>query len=71
MGFSEFFNKPFMDHVLAIENERGCFNPDVNQKRRQKRKANIDDEGCINHTNGLGLSTLSLYLRYLIEEKTC
>lgn len=55
-----------MKHVMKMQAENGCFKNQFSPSHRQKRKANLDKEGCVDHTNGLGASTLSIYLRYLL-----
>lgn len=72
-GFMEFMPRKWMEHVLSIQTNDGCFgiflkqNSQKNELRRKKREANLMKYGCLDHTTGLGAAVLSLFLRLLDE----
>ncbi|XP_018322671.1 UPF0764 protein C16orf89 homolog [Agrilus planipennis] len=69
-GFTEFFNDRWIQHVLKIQKENGCFSSNqdstnivVHRKRRNSNQISIE---CTDHTTGLAAAVLSLILRYLL-----
>ncbi|GJQ73453.1 putative UPF0764 protein C16orf89 homolog [Trypoxylus dichotomus] len=62
-GFIEVLTDPFIEHILSLQAKSGCFK--LNQENtREKRESNLLDHGCADHTTGLGVSALSVILRY-------
>ncbi|XP_017772150.1 PREDICTED: uncharacterized protein LOC108559392 isoform X1 [Nicrophorus vespilloides] len=70
-GYDNFFEDSLVSHVLQIQTPFGCFRiPEALFETNGddlKRTANIIKHGCNDHTTGLGISTLSLILRYLLK----
>ncbi|KAF2904625.1 hypothetical protein ILUMI_01563 [Ignelater luminosus] len=70
-GFMEFMTRRWMEHVLSIQTNDGCFGIFLKrgfrkiELRRKKREANLMKFGCLDHTTGLGAAVLSLFLRFL------
>ncbi|XP_022917139.2 UPF0764 protein C16orf89 homolog isoform X1 [Onthophagus taurus] len=66
-GFSEFFSSKIIDHILNIQDDLGCFGIEKDFVGRIKRESNFFNDGCTDHATGLGLSALSLILRFILR----
>lgn len=62
-GFEEFMQANILEAALALQQESGCYGSVAN-KLRAKRESNLIDGSCVDHTTGLGASTLALLLKY-------
>lgn len=49
--------------AISLQQNDGCYGA-VADGLRVKREANVIGENCVDHTTGLGASTLSLFLKY-------
>nr|XP_022916752.1 UPF0764 protein C16orf89 homolog [Onthophagus taurus] len=70
-GYKNFITSEIIDYVLSIQKPSGCFGVDSGNKitkktTRLKRESNLLPDNCIDHTTGLGVSTLTSILRYLL-----
>ncbi|KAK5641239.1 hypothetical protein RI129_009786 [Pyrocoelia pectoralis] len=70
-GFLEFFQPSWIEHVLRLQSQFGCFGTlaDETEMVRTKREANYIKFGCTDHATGLAAATLSLFLRILLLTK--
>lgn len=64
-GYGEFLKLSWMESILNSQAPEGCYGDGSSNKGRAKREANSIEYGCVDHTTGLGASTLSAYLRFL------
>lgn len=69
-GYAEFLsNKKWIEHLLSKQDEElGCFVEKA--PRRARRNANVLQNGCVDHSTGVGIALYSLVLRYLTEVDT-
>ncbi|XP_044252684.1 UPF0764 protein C16orf89 homolog isoform X2 [Tribolium madens] len=65
-GYADFLKFEWLEKILQVQHDSGCFPVRV-QNRRRKRETNEFEDGCADHTTGLGAAVLSLYLNYLIK----
>lgn len=68
-GYEEFFEKKWLIQILSWQNPHGCYQSTAQLSPRVKRTSNVIDYGCSDHTTGLGMATISLYLNYLLYLK--
>ncbi|KAK9703243.1 protein of unknown function (DUF4735) [Popillia japonica] len=66
-GYAEFLKDDFTSHILALQSENGCFKV-YPYNSRSRRETNILEHGCADHTTGLGVSALSIILRYQLTK---
>ncbi|KAJ8948441.1 hypothetical protein NQ318_007964, partial [Aromia moschata] len=68
-GYTDFFKHKWLFYILKSQKPNGCFSAilEDNLKTRIKRDTNIFEDGCADHTTGLGAAVLSLYYNYIIK----
>ncbi|XP_030750999.1 UPF0764 protein C16orf89 homolog [Sitophilus oryzae] len=69
-GYKEFFQSNWLYHIIKAQKGTGCF-PDKlgdNLKSRVKKAMTYFDDGCNDHSTGLGAAVLGLYYNYLVKE---
>ncbi|XP_022919123.1 UPF0764 protein C16orf89-like [Onthophagus taurus] len=65
-GYGEFLIERWRSKPIIWQTENGCYKDSLELKNQKyRRTANVIEFGCIDHTTGLGLATLSLNARYL------
>lgn len=64
LGIKEFLNGYWMHKILEWQTPYGCY--ESLSKMKSKRTSNIIDQGCTDHSTGLGAATIALYLRFLL-----
>ncbi|CAH1154677.1 unnamed protein product [Phaedon cochleariae] len=72
-GYSEFFTNRWLHYILKSQEASGCFSAiltDNLKTRIKKRNMNIFEDGCVDHTTGLGAAALSLYYNFIIKESS-
>lgn len=67
-GFEEFMQDNILEAAMSLQQDDGCYGA-VADGLRVKREANVIDENCVDHTTGLGASTLSLFLKYYSQKQ--
>ncbi|XP_048520248.1 UPF0764 protein C16orf89 homolog isoform X1 [Dendroctonus ponderosae] len=69
-GFSEFIQNDWLFHILKSQRFSGCFVDHLTDelKSRIKRDVNYFEDGCNDHTTGLGAAVLGLYYVYIVNE---
>nr|CAI5860567.1 unnamed protein product [Callosobruchus analis] len=69
-GYSEFLQNKWLYYILKSQRPSGCFPAflDDSLKTRMKRNSNTLDDGCVDHTTGLGAAVLALHYNYIIKE---
>lgn len=68
-GFQEFLNEDWAEHILHIQRPAGCFGPSPpSTGRRSKREMNYLTNDCTDHTTGLGVAGLTLFLEYFFKD---
>ncbi|XP_051169011.1 UPF0764 protein C16orf89 homolog isoform X2 [Leptopilina boulardi] len=67
-GYLEFINDHWLNIILNWQEPSGCFSASPKtHKSRTRRSSNVIDFGCENHTTGLGVGTIALFIRHYIE----
>nr|XP_023023504.1 UPF0764 protein C16orf89 homolog [Leptinotarsa decemlineata] len=69
-GYTEFFQTKWLYYILDSQRNSGCFAAILTDKRKSKIKRNINvfEDGCADHTTGLGMAALSLYYNFIVKE---
>ncbi|CAH1978281.1 unnamed protein product [Acanthoscelides obtectus] len=69
-GYTEFLQNKWLYYILKSQRSSGCFPAflDDSLKTRMKRNSNTLDDGCVDHTTGLGAAVLALHYNYIIKE---
>ncbi|KAJ8935098.1 hypothetical protein NQ314_012994 [Rhamnusium bicolor] len=69
-GYADFLKNKWLFYILKTQRPTGCF-PAIlkdNLKTRIKRNTNILEDGCADHTTGLGVAVLALHYNFIIKE---
>jgi hypothetical protein len=71
-GFKDFFQPHWLDQILSWQTPDGCMAFEFVDQRyadmRIKRAEQVMDNGCLSHATGEAVNSLSLYVRYIIED---
>ncbi|CAG9857069.1 unnamed protein product [Phyllotreta striolata] len=69
-GYADFFSNRWLLYILKSQRSSGCFSATLSDdlKTKIKRTTNIFEDGCADHTTGLGLAVLSLYYNFIVKE---
>ncbi|KAG5874149.1 hypothetical protein JTB14_029459 [Gonioctena quinquepunctata] len=69
-GYAEFFRNEWLYFILKSQRNTGCFPAVLRDKRKSKIKRNINifEDGCADHTTGLGAAALALYYNFIVKE---
>lgn len=69
-GYLEFLHNHWMNTILSWQKPNGCFNSSLKRhkhKSRKRRNSNKIGFGCEDHTTGLGVGSIALFIRHYIE----
>ncbi|XP_049817051.1 UPF0764 protein C16orf89 homolog [Aethina tumida] len=65
-GYQDFLKRKYLNFILKMQNNSGCFNAFPGSKR--KRNIQYLEDGCADHTTGLGAAVLSLYYNFALKQ---
>ncbi|XP_043463011.1 UPF0764 protein C16orf89 homolog isoform X2 [Leptopilina heterotoma] len=69
-GYLEFLHNQWLNNILSWQKPSGCydaFSKKYKHKSRKRRYSNKIDFGCEDHTTGLGVGSIALFIRHYIE----